>query len=106
MGGAVEPNTLLNSHEVETQEQLVEAAREGRADAMRVLVELGADVSAQMQDGHTLLHLAAEMGHGEVVRALVELGADVRAQTRDGATARTSQFGCTVELYSDSLLQV
>ena len=71
---------------VELQQQLVEAVFEGRVEAVRALVGLGADVHAKMPDGSTMLHGAATLGHGEVLRALVELGADVHAQAQDGAT--------------------
>ena len=59
---------------MELSERLLEAAGKGQVDAVRALVELGADVQTQGQGGDTALHLAAEKGHGEVVRALVEVG--------------------------------
>eukprot|EP00959_Pyramimonas_sp_CCMP1952_P307843 6442930-Pyramimonas_sp.AAC.1 len=50
--------------------------RNGHVDAVRALVELGADCNVRNADGSTLLHLAAACGHADVVGALVELGAD------------------------------
>ena len=78
-GGMAEDATELS-------ERLREAAGEGRVDAVRVLVEQGADVHAQDQDGDAPLHLAARKGHGEVVKVLVELGADTQARDAEGRT--------------------
>jgi len=61
-------------------------SREGYADVARMLVERGADVSAQAEDGRTPLHSASWGGHVDVARMLVERGADVSAQDEDGGT--------------------
>jgi len=61
-------------------------SRKGHVDVARMLVERGADVSAQAQDGRTPLHWASEWGHVDVARMLVERGADVSAQAQDGRT--------------------
>lgn len=54
----------------ERQEQLFEAAREGRVEAVRALVAQGETaVHAQLPSGATPLHAAAENGHGEIGRA-------------------------------------
>ena len=50
----------------------------------RLLIERGADVSAQTKDERTALHEASENCHVDVARMLVECGADVSAQTEDG----------------------
>jgi len=62
------------------------ASRKGHMDVVRMLVERGADVSAQAEDGTTPLHLASLYGHVDVARMLVERGADVSAQKKDGTT--------------------
>jgi ankyrin repeat protein len=56
-------------------EALVWAAKAGRTDAVRLLVELGAHVDADPYRG-TALTWAAVNGRVDTVRALVELGAD------------------------------
>jgi ankyrin repeat protein len=53
--------------------------RHGHVDAVRVLVEVGAEVEASAADGATPLHVAANHGHVAVVKTLVELGADKEA---------------------------
>ena len=52
-----------------------------------MLVERGADVSAQKKDGSTALHLASHNGHVDLARVLVERCANVSAQRKDGSTA-------------------
>src|SRR6185312_64122 len=56
-------------------EALVWAAKSGRVDAIRLLVELGARVDSDPYRG-TALAWAAVNGRVDAVRALVELGAD------------------------------
>jgi len=52
----------------------------------RMLLERGADVSAQAGDGSSPLHWASRWGHVDVARMLVERGADVSAQAEDGSS--------------------
>ena len=60
---------------------------ESRAlDAVRYLVELGADATALSRAGNTALHGAAYMGADSVVRFLVDHGAPLNAQDQDGQT--------------------
>jgi hypothetical protein len=47
-----------------------------------LVVELGADVHAQMHEGAVALHCAAQQGHAVVVKALVQLGVDMDVLTR------------------------
>lgn len=65
-------------------ERLLAAARDGRVEVVRTLLQEGADVNAARGDGLTALHLAAEGGHEAVADALVAAGAAVDAGTRIG----------------------
>ena len=62
------------------------ASRSGHVEVAQMLIERGADVSAQDKGGETPLHLASHSGHVEVAQMLIELGADVSAQNGDGET--------------------
>ena len=62
------------------------AAREGRLDACRLLVDEGANVNATNVDDWSPLHLAAQMGHVDVCRALIRAGANVNATNNDDRT--------------------
>jgi ankyrin repeat protein len=63
------------------------AAFFGACQSLRVLLEHGADWTAEDVDGCSALHIAAEQGHTEVVRVLLEHGADWRAEDKDGCNA-------------------
>jgi ankyrin repeat protein len=62
------------------------AAIIGHVDAIKVLKELGTDVSAKDNDGGMPMHWAAISGHDGAIKALQELGADVSAKDNDGWT--------------------
>ena len=69
---------------------------EGRKEAMRVLVEAGADVHLANEKGETPLHGAAWNDHEEAMRVLVEAGADVHLEDEEGCTPlhRAAWNGC------------
>ena len=84
---AIEYPQAVNSQSVDdSSSPLHLASRGGHADLALMLVERGADVSAQRKDGWTALHLALEHGHVDLGRMLSERGADVSAQNKDGST--------------------
>ncbi len=62
------------------------ASRIGHVKVVRILVEHGADTTAQNKNGWTPLHSASLNGHVEVARFLVERGADATAQNKNGWT--------------------
>jgi outer membrane protein assembly factor BamB len=61
-------------------EDLWTAARRGDAEAVRALLDRGADANAKTAYGTTALFLAADRGHLEVVRVLLQHKADVNAK--------------------------
>jgi len=60
-----------------------------------LLIEHGADATAQNNDGTTPLHRMSEWGDVDVDRLLIEHGADATAQSNDGMTPlhRASEWG-------------
>ena len=60
----------------EFAEALHQAAAEGRAAAVEILLELGVPIDRPGEMGGTPLHHAAWWGHGDVVDALLARGAD------------------------------
>ena len=56
---------------------LMFAAREGRVEAVRALLDAGADVNYADPDGSTPLLVALMNGHWDVAKLLIESGADV-----------------------------
>ena len=62
------------------------ASKRGHVKSVSLLIQHGADMSAQNQSGMTPLHLASREGQVEVTRMLIERGADVTAQNNDEET--------------------
>src|SRR5213592_3871658 len=59
------------------------AAGEGRLDAVRYLLDEGADVNARQRHGNTALTEATYFGHISIMKELLVRGADVNALTGD-----------------------
>jgi ankyrin repeat protein len=64
-----------------------EIANRNPADAVRVLLEAGANADAVNGNGSSALHIAVHDGRLEVIRALVEGGASLDLRNADGLTA-------------------
>ena len=62
------------------------AVQIGKQSLARLLIQMGADVSAADQDGQTPLHFAVQNGQEAVARLLIEKGADVAATNQYGRT--------------------
>jgi ankyrin repeat protein len=62
------------------------ASKYGQAKAAHMLIEHGADVTAQNEDGVTPLHLASREGRVGVAHMLIENGADVTTQNKHRET--------------------
>ena len=85
---AIEHPQDVNSQSISSRASpLYLASRGGHVDVARMLVDCGADVSAQTDRGWTALHWASRCGHVDLARMLVERGADVSAQNKVGETA-------------------
>ena len=65
---------------------LMYAARDGSANAIRALVEGGADLDARSADDSTALLIASINGRFDVAKHLVESGANLNLASIDGAT--------------------
>ena len=63
---------------------VVDAAMTGNRDAVRTLLQSGADVNTALGDGMTALHYAALKNDAELARMLLVAGANPKATTRLG----------------------
>ncbi|MGB8702672.1 MAG: ankyrin repeat domain-containing protein [Thermosynechococcaceae cyanobacterium] len=87
-----DPNLMGDEEFDEDQTALMYIASsffaQNRADAIRLLVERGADLNLQDAKGRSALMLAGE--NTDAVKALIDLGADVNLRDQDGNTALMS----------------
>jgi len=67
-------------------------------EAVKLLVEKGADVNAKAAFGRTALHGAAYMGADDIVQFLVSKGADMNAMDKYGQTPLTIAEGDPLRL--------
>lgn len=78
------------------QTALMLAASHGRAEMVKLLVEQGADINLQDEDGSTALMCACEHGHLEIVNFLL-MHPDIDANITDNVSCFTRNyplFGC------------
>ena len=66
---------------------LLFAAAHGHREIVQALIDAGADVNHQNNDGHTALIRASYWGYLEIVQTLIDAGADVNHQNQFGDTA-------------------
>lgn len=66
---------------------LINAAEQGDARIVQLLVDAGARLDVETPTGWTALMRAASRGHADVVRTLVNAGADLSARNAQGQTA-------------------
>src|SRR5262245_15596749 len=64
-----------------------EVSNRNPVDAVKLLLQAGANPDAKTPDGDTALHLAAFAGKLDIVRTLVEGGADINVKDSSGKTA-------------------
>ena len=62
-------------------------------EAVKVLVELGADVNATNMSGQTAMHNAAFLGEDEIIQFLADNGAEVDVEDEFGQTPWTMARG-------------
>jgi ankyrin repeat protein len=87
-GDATEARRLLSGHAGLSRQPdlLVQLASANRVDAVRLLLDLGADPNAMAMSGRGALHEAAWAGHREMIELLMDRGArlDVRSRAHGG----------------------
>ncbi|MFC1478069.1 ankyrin repeat domain-containing protein [Candidatus Margulisiibacteriota bacterium] len=59
---------------------LMVAAKRGRTEVVKLLIEAGADLNLKNVEDRTALMIAAEKGHTEIIKLLIEAGADLNAE--------------------------
>jgi hypothetical protein len=90
----IEAGTDINKKEQMTgSTPLITAATFGKKEIAEVLIDAGADLSIQNNDGATALHVAAFFCRVEIVQVLMDAGADKMIRNNFGVTARESVIG-------------
>ena len=72
--------------EIENNVRFVNTVSEGNTEAVKLLIEAGADVNKAANRGRTPLYTAVHDGLIEVAKVLIEAGADVNKATKYGST--------------------
>lgn len=66
---------------------LITAAAFGELEAAKLLIDAGANLNYQNNDGSTALHTASFFGYPEIVKILISKGADKELKNNNGKTA-------------------
>jgi uncharacterized protein len=84
-----------NPEYLQRAENLLTAAREGRIDIVKLLLDLGIDVDVQNSDEVRALNIAAGFASPELVQLLIKHGADVDRPTKNygGPLGFAAHFG-------------
>jgi hypothetical protein len=90
--------------EAQITELLALAARRGRVESMRVLIEAGASPTVPDQRGRTPLMAAVQSRKSEAIRFLIDNGADVNARDQLQGTALVRAAGSFGDLESVQVL--
>ncbi|XP_015176425.1 PREDICTED: ankyrin repeat and death domain-containing protein 1A-like isoform X2 [Polistes dominula] len=80
------PKTELNATDQKGQTPMHCACTEENLEAVKALIELGANVNAQDNDGNTPLHVATRMRQIEMVQLLLKVGANIDLTDQMGFT--------------------
>ena len=96
MSRLLEQFNVFNITEEEEQLQLfsenltipiIEAAKTGNTEVVKLLLKENVDVNVQDEEGVTALMIASENGHTQVVDLLLKANVDVNVQDEEGVTA-------------------
>ena len=74
-------------HSSELTIPIIEAAKIGNTEVVKLLLKENVDVNIQKENGVTALMLASQKGHTQVVKLLLKENADVNIQNNNGWTA-------------------
>ena len=77
----------LHNDAQDVEQYLIEAARNGDINRVKILVERGVDLNKADKNGWTALHAAARHGRIETVKILVAHDADLNKADKDGWAA-------------------
>ena len=80
---------------------IIIAAKKGNAKIVKLLLEAGADFTAQDKEGATAVHYAAENGNIEIMQMLIDHGADVEAL--DSAGSSVMHYAADTMTYTGEL---